>query len=214
MQMNNLNFIAILSFTVCLSFFGCSSTVTNKQANLKYLSLSDAAKVDREYERHIEVLYKRVETEFVPDDRVKFNKLGLNREDRIEFLEEYLNFYGNTSISNKNFSSLYGRSNNRLEIVKKNIRYPIEVEALYSMTTFLFKDNVTISPVILSRKTGMICNFERKDISKVYEIYGEWFKKMKRNKFSKLCWPLTGSEYKWMGEDVVNDVETLLKPSI
>lgn len=212
--MNNLNFITILSFTVCLSCFCCSSTVTNKQVNLKYLSLSDATKIGREYERHIEVLYKGVDTEFVPDDRVKFNTLGLNKEDRIEFLEEYLNFYGNTSISNKNFSILYGRSHNRLEIVKKNIRYPIEVEALYSMTTFLFKDNIIISPVILNRKTGRICNFERKDINKVYEIYGEWLKKMKRNKSSKLSWPLIGSEYKWMGEDVVNDVEILLKPSI
>ncbi|WP_316826017.1 MULTISPECIES: hypothetical protein [Pedobacter] len=215
MKKNNSNLVTSVVMTVCFYFFSCSSAFVNKQLQLKYLSLSDSVTQSQTCERHIEVLYKENSlTEFPSDDRIAFDRLGLNKTDRIKILREYLSFYGDTCVSNKYFSNIYGRSHNRLEISKKNIRYPVEVEALYSMTTMLFKGSVIISPVLINKQTGETCNFKRNDLDIVYKIYREWFVKMKKGNFSELSWPLEGRNYKWLGEDNVNNIETLLKQTL
>lgn len=215
MKKNNLNLLIPLSLILCFCFLSCSNAIGNKRFQLKYLSLSDTVKQHQACEKHIEVLYNsNSSTEFTPDDRVILDKMGLKRKDRIKVLYEYLNFYGDTCISNKYFSNIYGRSHNRVEMVKRNIRYPVEVEALYSMTTMLFKGSVIVSPVLINQQTGEVCNFNRNDLDIVYKIYREWFIKMKKENFSKLSWPLEGGNYKWLGEDDVDDIETLLKRSL
>jgi len=75
----------------------------------------------------------------------------------------------------------------------------------------LFEDNVAISPVIVNKKTGKICNFERKEIDEVYSIYKTWFRRMKKEGFSQVTWPLKNSDYMWLGEDIVNNIEILIK---
>jgi len=215
MKKNNLNLTTTIALVAFLCFFGCSNAFVNGQLQLKYLSLSDPVKQNQTCERHIEVLYKRnSSTEFTPDDRVILDKLGLNRKDRIKVFHEYLNFYGDTCVSNKYFSNIYGRSQNRAEMVKRNIRYPVEVEALYSITTMLFKGSVIVSPVLINQQTGKVCNFNRNDIDIVYKIYKEWLTKMEKRNFSKLSWPLENGNYKWLGEDAVDDIESLLKQSL
>jgi len=215
MKKNRLNEMLIVSLVICFYFLGCSNTLINKPFKLKYLSLSEPLKHDQKYERHIEVLYKDYSVkEFAPDDRMKLNKMGLNRANRIDILQEYLSFYGNETISNKRFSNIYGRNENRLLIAKENLKFSVELEALYSMTTMLFNGSVIISPVLKNKETGEICNFSRKDLDLVYTIYREWFLNMKKNNFSKLTWPLKDSNYKWLGEDTVENVEILLKQSL
>lgn len=202
----------LVSLLVCFYLSGCSNLVTNKPIKLKYLSLSESLQQDK---MQIVVVYENhLAEEFAPDDRVKLDKLELNKANRVAVLQEYLSFYGNETISSKSFSNIYGRNENRLLIAKENLKFPVEVEALYSMTTMLFNGSVIISPILINKETGEICNFSRKDLDLVFAIYREWFVKMKKNEFSKLTWPLEGTNYKWLGEDAVNNVETLLKQSL
>ena len=138
-------------------------------------------------------------------------KSNLRKSDKIRLLEEYLCFYLNDKLSSRMYSQAYGRIQNRIKISKEKIKFPIEIEALYSLTSYLFDENVAISPVILNRRTGGACNFERKDIDAVYKLYKEWFKEMKKNGFSNLTWPLKDSDYMWLGEDDVDNIETLIR---
>lgn len=215
MKKSRLNEMLIVSLVLCFYFLGCSNVLTNKPFKLKYLSLAEPLKQDQNYERHIEVLYKNQSVkEFAPDNRIKLNKMGLNKVNRIDVLQEYLSFYGNETISNKWFSNIYGRNENRLLIAKENLKFSVELEALYSMTAMLFNGSVIISPVLKNKETGEICNFSRKDLDLVYTIYREWFLNMKKNNFSKLTWPLKDSNYKWLGEDTVENVEILIMQSL
>ena len=211
--MTNCNIIAALSL-ICLIFLSCASVSTKRQNSRKYLLLSDVGKLRNPNQRHIEIIQSKLgNSEFTSTDKVTFNKLGLNDKEKVIFLGEYFSFYGDTTVSDNFFPVGYGRSANRLEILKKKIRYPIEVEALYSMTAMLFEGSVIISPVLINKRTREICNFKRQDVDEVYKIYREWFKKMKSNNLNKLSWPLKGTQYKWLGEDVVNEIEPLLEQS-
>src|SRR5690606_17047619 len=134
--------------------------------------------------------------------------------ERIGVLQEYLCFQGKNEFSDKYYSNKFGRSENRIKLVKEDIKYPVEVEALYSLTSLLFDESVAISPVIINRTTGESCNFQRKDLDVVYEIYKDWIKKMKEEGFDNITWPLKNSNYMWLGEDVVDDIETLIRKEI
>lgn len=215
MRMNDLNLKVTMSL-ISLFCVGCFNGISKIQSNDRYLKLSKQYKTTGTFERHIEIIYNSgtKHSEFDLDDRVIFNRLELIKKNKICFLEEYLNFQGNETISNKFFSNIYGRGRNRLEMIKKDIRYPVEVEALYSMTTILFEGSVIISPVLINKQTGQICNFDRSEMDKIYRVYGQWFKEMKSCKFTKLRWPLKNSYYKWLGEETIDDVEKLLKRSI
>lgn len=155
--------------------------------DMKYLSLS---KVDKNGQ-HIDILYNKTSNDLLfHDDRILFRKSNLNKSSKIQALEEYFCFYKDETISDKIYSQKYGRIQNRIKLIKENIKFSVEVEALYSLTTFFFEDNVAISPVIVNRNTGRVCNFQRKDMDEVYKIYRVWFRKMKRERFSNVEWPL------------------------
>lgn len=195
--------ITLVQISCSIRTFDCS--------HLKYLSLS---KEDNN-RQHINYLYGvSSSNDFFDDDRVLFRKGNLRKSDKIKALEEYLCFYKNEMVSNKNYSQKYGRIQNRIKLSKENIKFPVEVEALYSLTSMLFEDNVAISPVIVNKKTGKICNFERKEMDEVYTIYRTWFRRMKKEDFSRIKWPLKNSDYMWLGEDIVENVEELIKKEI
>ncbi len=65
--------------------------------------------------------------------------------------------------------------------------------------------------MIVNKKTGKICNFERKEIDEVYKIYRTWYRRMKKDEFSRIKWPLKNSDYMWLGEDIVENVEEFIK---
>jgi hypothetical protein len=192
--------ISILGITILFFQISCSIQTFDGH-HLKYLSLS---KVDHN-RQHVNFTYGVCYAdESFEDDRILFRKSNLSKSDKIKALEEYLCFYKNETISDKMYSQKYGRIDNRIKLSKENIKFPVEIEALYSLTALLFDDNVAISPVVISKKTGKICNFERKDVDSVYKIYRAWLKKMKKEGFTKLEWPLKNTKYMWLGEDVVD----------
>ncbi len=196
---------------LCLFQTGCSMNHGHCK-KMKFLSLSSSDSGDGLY---ITVLSDKYEsTSFVSDSRRSLRQTGLNKQDRIEVINEYLCFYKNQNVSNQKFASNFGRSSNRLRLVEEKVKFPIEVEALYSLTSMLFDDNVPISPVLINKKTGENCNFKRHDLDIVYEIYRTWFSQMKNSGFSDMKWPLKNSDYMWLGEDVVDHIETLLRKEI
>lgn len=209
MKMKKNSSLLILICGTIISMLQISCSIRTFDCHyLKYLSLS---KEDNN-RQHIDFSYGVSSSiDFFDDDRVLFRKSNLRKSDKIKALEEYLCFYKNEIVSNKNYSQKYGRIQNRIKLSKGNIKFPVEVEALYSLTSMLFEDNVAISPVIVNKKTGKICNFERKEMDEVYTIYRTWFRRMKKDEFSQIKWPLKNSDYMWLGEDIVENVDELIK---
>ncbi|MGE8430748.1 MAG: hypothetical protein ACN6O7_22930 [Sphingobacterium sp.] len=204
---NNIFLISILGITISFLQISCSIQTFDCH-HLKYLSLS---KIDHN-RQHVNFSYGLSSAdESFEDDRILFRKSNLSKSDKIKALEEYLCFYKNETISDKMYSQKYGRIHNRIKLSKENTKFPVEIEALYSLTTLLFDDNVAISPEIIDKKTGKICNFERRDVDSVYKIYRVWLKKMKKDGFTNMVWPLKNTKYMWLGEDVVDHIETLMR---
>ena len=184
-------------------------------SDMKYLSLVSETEKNGQSQYYINASFPyKSEEFFFENDRVRMRKSNLKKSEKIKLLEEYLCFYQNDKPSIRMYSQTYGRIQNRLKISREKIKFPVEIEALYSLTSYLFDENVAISPVILNRRTGEDCNFERKDIDAVYKLYKKWFKEMKRNGFSNITWPLTGSDYMWHGEDDVDNIETLIRKDL
>lgn len=207
MTKNNNFLILILGITIALFQISCSVQAIGCHG-FKYFSLS---KVDNN-RQHVNFSYGVLSpNDLFDDDRILLRKSNLRKSDKIKALEEYLCFYKNEVVSNKMYSQKYGRIQNRIKLSKENIKFPVEVEALYSLTTMLFEDNVAISPVIVNKKNGKICNFERKEMDEVYSIYRTWFRRMEKEGFSQVTWPLKNSDYMWLGEDIVNNIEILIK---
>ncbi|WP_447767077.1 hypothetical protein [Sphingobacterium faecium] len=151
--------------------------------------------------RHIRLKYKfPSDTQIIGDERKLFYSMAQTKKARIKFLNEYFAFYGDTTISDKRFPDMYGSRIGKNRINDEKIQFTIEVEALYSLTTMLIKENIVISPVLINKKTGYICNFRQKDITNVYKIYQNWFSKMKNNNFLNITYPLEDSNYEWLGE--------------
>lgn len=207
MKKNSSLLVLICGTIIILLHISCSVRTVDCH-HLKYLSLSK----QHNNRQHINFLYGvSSSNDFFDDDRVLFRRSNLKKSDKIKALEEYLCFYKNDIVSDKNYSEKYGRILNRIKLSKENIKFPVEVEALYSLTSMLFEDNVAISPVMVNKKTGKICNFERKEMDEVYTIYRTWFRRMKKEDFSRIKWPLKNSDYMWLGEDIVENVEELIK---
>jgi len=205
----------MIAYVTLFSIFqiGCSIR-SNNYSEMKFLSLFSEKGIDGKAQYYINASFPYQSKEFFEDDRVRMRKSNLRKYDKIKLLEEYLCFYRNDKLSSRMYSQAYGRVQNRLKISKEKIKFTIEIEALYSLTSYLFDENVAISPVILNRRTGEACNFERKDIDAVYKLYKEWFREMKKNGFLNLTWPLKNSDYMWLGEDIVDNVEELIKKEI
>lgn len=216
MKTKRIKFHLVVTLGLVLYAFqmGCSVRLSSC-THMKYLSLASHDVKGNENREYIMVSFgDKPDDGFFEDERVQLRKSKLSRSKKIEALEEYLCFYQNESISNRLYSQRYGRMQNRIKISRENIKFPVEVEALYSLTSMFFDEDVVISPVIINRKTGQNCNFERKDMDIVYKIYKNWFKEMKKQKFYNITWPLKNSDYMWLGEDVVDDVETLIKKEL
>ncbi|RKO70751.1 hypothetical protein D7322_15895 [Sphingobacterium puteale] len=190
---------------------GCSILSINC-SGMKYLSLISEIGKNGQSQYYINASFPyKSEAGFFEDDRVRMRKSNLRKSDKIRLLEEYLCFYRNDKLSNRMYSQVYGRTENRIKISTEKLKFPIEIEALYSLTSYLFDDAVVISPIILNKHTGKNCNFNRKDMDTVYLLYKKWFKKMKKGEFSNLTWPLKNSDYIWLGEDDVNNIESLIR---
>jgi len=211
----NINHV-LLGITVLLVLTGCSSRRLNA-TDRRYLSLSEQ-KIwgDQIFSPAIIVKLPEKDTLslFDTDIRHTIRRMNFRKFDQIRLLEEYLSFYGNENISGQGFPFRYGRSVNRHKMAKEEIKFPIEVEALYTLTAHLFYEDVLISPVIIERNTGRYCNFNRRDLDAVYRIYRDWFKRMKRENFEHITWPLKNTSYMWLGEDVVADMETIIQPKL
>ncbi|MHC8947583.1 hypothetical protein [Sphingobacterium hungaricum] len=174
---------------------------------MNYLSLSEVINS----EQYIIASYpsKNQDNEFL-EDRFLFRRSNLSKPDAIEALEEYFCFYKNQTVSNRTYSYRYGRIENRMKLINENIKFSVEVEALYTLTSMIFDDPVYISPVLINKNTGQICNFSREDMDVVYRIYKDWFRRMRKDGFSSISWPLKNSNYMWLGENSVEDIETLI----
>lgn len=198
--------------TLLLVLTGCSLKRPNA-ADRRYLSLLEQ-KIWRDRVDLPAIIVKLPEKDtlslFDTGTRHTIRRMNFRKSDQIRLLEEYLSFYGNEKISGQRFPHCYGRSVNRYKMAKEDIKFPIEVEALYTLTAHLFYEDVLISPVIIERNTGRYCNFNRRDLDAVYKIYRDWFKRMKRENFEDITWPLKNTSYMWLVEDVVADMETII----
>lgn len=211
--MKKINIYIILSILLLLQF---SCSIRRFDCNKgNYLFLVESTSKDGKLVGHIDVIYdSNVMESFSIDQRVILKKMNLNKKQKVLVVREFLCFKNKVEISDKSYSNRFGRITNRIKIIRENIKYPIQVEALYSLTTLLFDEDVLISPVIINRRTGMNCNFQKEDIDKVYKIYNSWFRKMEKENFERITWPLKNSDYMWLGEDIVDDIETLIKKDL
>jgi|GEM_PF-760943 len=204
----------LLLFTLFL-FAAQLDSLAQAVGDSKYLQLSGIEKVGNKIGNHIQVVANRGSADqWQMDYRILLRKMDLGREQWSQVLQEYLSFEGMLQASNQTYSIRFGRSQNRLRMIREDLHFPVEVEALYSITGLLFDEDVAISPVLMNRQTGEICNFQRADLDTVFRIYKNWFGKMESSDFSDLKWPLKGSMYMWLGEDLVEDMEMLIRKKL
>ncbi|WP_333625472.1 hypothetical protein [Sphingobacterium siyangense] len=132
----NSSFLILICGTIItLLQISCSIRTFNCH-HLKYLSLFK----ENSNRQHINFSYGvSSANDLFDDDRILFRKSNLRKSDKIKALEGYLCFYKNEMVSNKNYSQKYGGIQNRIKLSKENIKFPVEVEALYSLTSMLLK---------------------------------------------------------------------------
>jgi hypothetical protein len=123
---------------------------------------------------------------------------GYPNRERIEILSQLLEYEGDTSICSK-IVCRYGYTDNK---PPSTVSYPIEVDALYLLTTLSVGGYATQYcpyPVLIDTLTGQEIDNSPQDVAKVYAIYRNWFRESKKNGFAKFNVPLRNSRYAWYG---------------
>jgi len=123
---------------------------------------------------------------------------GYPNRKRIEILSQLLDYEGDTSICSKRVCK-YGYTDSKRPTTYS---YPIEVDALYLLTTLAVGGYATQYcpyPVLIDTLTGREIDNSPQDVSKVYAIYRNWLRESKKNGFVKFNVPLRNSRYAWYG---------------
>ncbi|TQM50847.1 hypothetical protein BDE36_2611 [Arcticibacter tournemirensis] len=182
----------------------CGTYRENWKKQLHYLRLTELT-VTHSLQQHIELRdshkVKYADDEFfLQDDREIMERLGYSERQKTAVIKEYLLFQGCRSKSNKQYAFHIGTTENRLMRAHDSITFSVEVEALYSLSILLLKHNVRISPVLINKTTGRVCNYNRMEMDEIYSLYRKWFVIFEQNKFKRFVWPLKNSNYGWLGE--------------
>lgn len=118
---------------------------------------------------------------------------------KIKLIEALLNFEKDTAASciavkcYRRIALEYSNS-----IVSK--RYSMQIAALYHINMICFGPFSTYYapyPVLYRKADNAEINDNAAEISKVFEIYRDWFQQAKRTHFSNFSFPLLGTRYGW-----------------
>lgn len=205
----------MLAFILCI----CSCITKNNTGGgrLQYLhTVQDQDKTKKS--KHIELIenYKVCTGDFnyndldVADDRIIINKLGYNKKQLKAIIKEYLSYGGINDTSDKPYAMHIGTSYTRYKMSEQNLSFPVEVEALYSLSIMLLEYNVPIGPVLIDTITGKNCNYDNVAMKNIYRIYRQWYEHCEENDFRIIKWPLENTRYKWLSQNGV-PIERYLK---
>lgn len=169
-----------------------------------YLIKTDFDSSQDSFGSHLEIRQVLPDTdELIPmsiDDRDIIGRSGYGREEKILILGEYLQFQGDTTISNKryHFKAAY-----HMTPPEGIPNFTIQIEALYSFTRMLMIGFPPIKPMLIDRTTGENLNNNPIAVKEIFDIYTEWYKRNQQSEFDNLSLPLNQTKYSWMGEEKV-----------
>ena len=153
---------------------------------------------------HIEIRQILPKTdELIPmsiDDRDIINRSGYGRAEEIVILGEYLQFQGDTTISNKRYHFKAAYYMTPPEGIPN---FTVQIEALYSFTRMLMIGFPPIKPMLIDRTTGEPLNNNPIAVKEIFDIYTEWYNRSKQSGFQNLSLPLNQTKYSWLGEQKV-----------
>lgn len=194
--------LIIIFFVVIFSVISCASKKRIESTGVKKLHLVVCS--DGSGRKHIELI-DSVNTDSiygtlmqVADDRILMNHLRYDKAMRCAVMKEYLKYQGIVDTSDKIYPFYIGSTYTRYKISSEKLTFPVEIEALYSLTIMLFDYNVPIGPVLIDTVSGKSCNYDRAAMKEIYSAYKKWYKEYAKSNFKIIKWPLINTRYKWL----------------
>ena len=188
--------------TIIILLACCFSFTLFSQKNYKYITKHKKSEKDEYYleiqpssEKYFNAKSKHGK---IIDDRDIF--VGYSYHQKIEILQELLTFCGDTTRSCKKYKIREDA------IISFEIQpFTTQIEALYTFSRVLMLAFPSIKPQLTDKRGRKNYNNDQKAIDEVYGIYRTWLKKEKKSRFENFELPMSGTKYKWNGQEKLSN---------